>query len=161
MVQSNYYRDSLTEIEKDIYDRILRCWYSHLSVVVLPLMYSTKWNSAKIIKAAALDHPEVFWVDYYHYSEISNFLSTILAFSFFMSEHERIEAETKVNTWKKLILQYITPSTKPEGKLWMIYDYLSRQVSYAERGGKIQPYDFGMHSIIRSCCCLRRDCKRI
>lgn len=42
----------------------------------------------------------------------------------------------KMNAWKKYILQYMASSTKPEGKLWMIYDYLARQVRYAERGAK-------------------------
>ena len=136
MVQSNYYRNFLAEIEKEAYDRILKCWESHLPAVVLPPSYSNNRNSTGIIKAVALDHPEVFWVDYYHYSEINTFLSTILSFNYFMSHHERIEAEAEMNAWKKYILQYMASSTKPEGKLWMIYDYLSRQVRYAERGAK-------------------------
>lgn len=136
MIENNYYRNFLSDIEKEVYDRILRCWDNHSPVVMLPSLYSTEADSATIVKSVALDHPEVFWVDYYHYSEFHRFLSTNLTFSYFMNEGERNKAEKEVNDWKKHILQYIPPSTSPKGKLWMLYDYLARQVHYVERGRK-------------------------
>lgn len=136
MVESNYYRNFLSDMEQEVYDRILGCWVSHSSVVVLPSSYTGETDSAAVVRAVSLDHPEVFWVDYYHYSEIHRFLSTNLTFTYFMNEGERSKAEKEVNDWKNHILQYITSSISPKGKLWMLYDYLARQVSYVERGSK-------------------------
>ena len=136
MIESNYYRNYLSDIEQEVYDRILECWENHSPVVRLPMAHSAEADSATIVKAVALDHPEVFWVDYYHYSEIHRLLSTNLTFSYFMNEGERNKAEKEVSDWKKHILQYIPPSTSPKDKLWMLYDYLARQVNYVERGSK-------------------------
>ena len=134
MVESNYYRNFLSDIEQEVYDRILGCWDSHSTVVVLPSSYYGETDSAAIDRAVELDHPEVFWVDYYHFSEIHRFFSTTLAFNYFMNESERNKAEEEVNDWKKYILQYIAPSASPKDKLWLLYDYLARQVNYVERG---------------------------
>lgn len=132
---SIYHRLLLPEEDRAAYDRILACWLHQDSVVVLSkLKYSLKSNTTTIVQAVALDHPEIFWVDYYQFIEKRQLFSISLVFNYYQSYQERMTIEKTITGWKNQIIGHLPLYASAEEKYRLLYDYLSREVSYAERG---------------------------
>lgn len=93
-ILSIYYRLLLPKEALDVYDKILASWLRQDSVVVLPRPASLlKADTSEIVRAVALDHPEIFWVDYYRFTQRDSFFSSSLVFDYFLDDKKRFDAE--------------------------------------------------------------------
>lgn len=133
-ILSIYYQLLLPEEDRDVYDRILASWLRQDSVVVLPRpTYRLKKDASEIVHAVALDHPEVFWVDYYHFTQRDNIFSSSLVFDYYFDEKKRLEAERIVFDWKTQLVNSLSAAAKAVEKYRILYEYLKNRVVYSDR----------------------------
>ena len=130
-----YNRKSVSSSYSRLYDMILSCWVQQKKEVLLDrghLNLGVDYND--IIWRVALDHPEIFWIDYYKYYRRESIFGTTLVFQYYCNQKERIAMEQEVGEWREYICSFLSSAMSKREMLWMLYDYLSRQVSYGERG---------------------------
>lgn len=134
-----YYRSRLRGLDLQVYDAILRGWRSCSPEVVMPSGVTPSYNATPILEYVAFDHPEIFWVNYftYHMLERAIMGRTIdmrAQFNYFCQGSEMRGMQRDAEQWRQRILSQIDPGRRTRDKVWMLYDYLSRQVTYGEKG---------------------------
>lgn len=135
----NYYRKTLTGVDVQVYDRIYLGWEKSQQGIALPLNLPNDYETNDIVTRVAMDHPEIFWVDYYSYTlqhfgmGTVNFCRT-LRFNFFFDAPRQEALRQQAYAWRERICRQIPPGLSKSDQLWMLYDYLSRQVTYGEKG---------------------------
>lgn len=134
-----YYRQRLNPAEQQIYDAILGAWRAGRESVNLPGGLLRGSDTNPIVEAVAMDHPEIFWADYYTYSirRVYGLLTGANATMRFRNFHAPADLQSlqrQVLDWRGRILSQINTRLPVEGQVWMLYDYLARQVTYGDRG---------------------------
>ena len=134
-----YYRQQLPAAQQRICDAIVDTWRSGRPEVKLPGGLPREIDTNPIVEAAAMDHPEIFWIDYYTYSVrhvqgLLTGMTTTLTFRNFHAQAELRMLQQQVLSWRERILAQINPRLPVEGRIWMLYDYLARQVTYGNKG---------------------------
>lgn len=134
-----YYRQQLSGDQQRIYDAILDAWSSGRTTVQLPAGVSPGTEMNPIVECVAYDHPEIFWVDYYAYSIRRAFglmrgADTTLLFTNFYAPEEIRSLQQQVLSWRDRILSQVNRRLPVKGQVWMLYDYLARQVTYGNKG---------------------------
>lgn len=136
---NEYYRRSLRGLDLRVYDAICAGWQSCQDAIALPDGVTAGYDTSRIVECVALDHPEIFWVDYYAYNLQSQTLAGRLIslharFNCFYGAQELQGLQRQAAQWRQRILSQIGGRWSASDKAWMLYDYLSRQVTYGEKG---------------------------
>jgi len=130
----NYYRSLLSKTEQRVYDMLRHNWSAQYHKSIFSPLSIPEKDYSKIVTAVALDHPELFWVNYYQYTISQNMFSTILEFNFFYSEQEIRRLCEEAGAWRTRILSQIPDTSSERWKIWLLFDYLARQVTYGDCG---------------------------
>lgn len=126
---NNYYGNRLpTDAQREAYSRLCSSWRACQSVTSVKGHPSFSPND--VVEAAALDHPELFWVDYYRYSIVSHLFGTDYRFRFFYRDEKIAALRAEAEAWRRRVIAQVNPALDVNTKLWLIYDYLARQVTY-------------------------------
>ncbi len=135
----NYYRSQLTPEQMEDYDRIYEGWMRYETDIRVSARPFAPQETNCIVQAVACDHPEIFWVNFYQYSIKQTGIPGVirrqsLVFQNFF-DHCTIEGlKNQAESWKQRICSQIHPGNLPKDKVWLLYDYLARQVSYGDKG---------------------------
>lgn len=135
----NHYRRTLSGIDVKVYDRIYLGWENSLREIAFPIGVPSQYDTNDIVSLVAMDHPEIFWVDYYSYTIQSFSMGSLpirrnFQFKYFFSAGEQEALRQQAYAWRERICRQIPAGLSQSDQLWMLYDYLSRQVTYGERG---------------------------
>lgn len=130
---NQYYRFLLKPEEQKIYDCIMDEWnrFNPTALISKGNIKSEVINT--IIVSIIKDHPEMFWINYYHYRIVQSFLKTEVKLKFFFDAWESCQLLAEANNWKKQVAGKIPPSSSEKEKLWLLFDYLARQVTYGKQ----------------------------
>lgn len=128
-----YYRFHLKQEEKQIYDVIYTSWLRGIKKIEIKNILPPSYKYNLIVEAIIKDHPEVFWVNYYQYTIRIFKNHIVLSFEFYFSANEISKLSTMANNWKGRIAKSVPKHFSTKDKIWTIYDYLSRQVSYGKQ----------------------------
>lgn len=129
-----YYKNKLTPKEQIAYVIIFHSWYARKQKVIVPRNQLNVDSFEHIIEAIMKDHPELFWVNYYQYNIkiMSSFTEITLNFFFNDSKIQKLYQEAE--NWKHCICAKIPFNFNAREKVWLLFDYLARQVTYGEQG---------------------------
>ena len=135
----DYYRRSLNPEQQKDYDRIYEGWMRYETNIDISGRVFAAGETSQIVQAVAYDHPEIFWVDYYQYSiRQMGFPGLIqrqtLMFKNFFDRQTIDGLRDLAGSWKKRVCSQIHPGNLESDKLWLLYDYLARQVTYGDKG---------------------------
>lgn len=135
----NYYRKTLSGVDVKVYDRIYLGWEKEQHGIALPLNLPADYETNDIVTLVAMDHPEIFWVDYYAYTLRTFGMGSVnicrtLQFNYFFDAPALASLRQQAYAWRERICRQIPAGLSQSDQLWMLYDYLSRQVTYGERG---------------------------
>jgi len=133
-MNAQHYRSLLPCNDQRVYDRILESWKNKCETVVIEPPCSTHNRIETIVEYVAFDHPAMFHVDYYHFEQTIGLFYTKLTFRFFHSREQIFKAERDIERWVEYVSSHLPIQARQQDKLWLIYDYIARQVSYQERG---------------------------
>lgn len=129
---NRYYRTFLSGDEKSIYDAIEKNWLHQKKRFTIAHRCIDEKIIGKVIVSIIKDEPELFWINYYSYCLIRSFYRTEMKLTFFFSKEEIRRFLTEANSWRNMIISKIPCIFSERNKIWLIYDYLSRQVNYGE-----------------------------
>lgn len=130
---NEYHKKKLNILEKVIYDQILADVMSINNVVTIKNVQICNVRLNELIEAIFLDNPHIFWVDYYNYSYRSTSDFFEIYFTFFFNQIQILRLIEETNNWKKRIIKQIPIGFSLNERIWLIYDYLARQVTYGEQ----------------------------
>lgn len=133
-MNAQHYRSLLPRNDQKVYDRILESWKNKRETVVIEPPCSTHNRIETIVEYVAFDFPAMFHVDYYHFEQTISLFYTKLTFRFFHSREQIFKAERDIERWVEHVSSHLPTQARQQDKLWLIYDYIARQVSYQERG---------------------------
>lgn len=128
-----YYRSKLAPNEQKIYDAVYNGWASKNKKIQLAGNIS-KTAISRVVGAVSDDHPEIFWVDIYRYTAATSFLFSELNFNFFFEDAEIARWQAEAADWQQRTANKIPPNFFGKDRIWLLYDYLARQVTYGEQG---------------------------
>ena len=131
-------------VEQTMYDTILNAWNRMNPSPNIRRFSAIVPNYSRIVEAVHRDHPEIFWVDIfssYTVSSVSSrillmntFINDTLDFRFFYSPSEVNALQKEMAAWRNKVISQV-PDNKPDTeRLWLLFDYMARRVSYGERG---------------------------
>lgn len=100
----------------------------------LPGLFRPVSETQEVVRAVMLDHPELFWVNYYRYSVMDTLLGQYLMFGTFFSRSEQAELRRQAEAWRGRVLTQLPAAADEEQRLRLLADYLARQVEYRESG---------------------------
>ena len=129
---SEYYRSLLTGDEVAIYDRILASWQRQSPRVVCNPCGER--SAPVLVEYVARDHPEIFYVGYYQFEQTNAPLWTTLRFSLLYTEKEIAAIRQCLRRMKEHVGRFLPAQASDTEKVWLIFDYMSRQVEYGETG---------------------------
>lgn len=134
-----YYRSRLTARDQLIYDAVLSGWNDCRTAIPMPPGLGRSCDTNPIVESVARDHPEIFWIDYYAYSLRSVHalllgVRSTLHFGSFYAPGETRRLQQQVMAWRDRVLSQVDPRLPQRDRLWLLYDYLARQVTYGEQG---------------------------
>ena len=126
-----YYRSMLTERCIGYYDSMISGMFNLKNRIVIPYPRADMDDMSKAFDAIMLDHPEIFWINGYDgYECISGPYASELRIHLFFSEQEVCYWSVEAENWRRRVCRQIPTDTDDYMKIWMICDYLARQVDY-------------------------------
>ena len=128
-----YYKKRMSSSDQISYDIIKRSWNNYKTNTIIPNRKMSASNMSQIIEAIAKDHPELFWVDYYSFKIMRTLISTELISRNFFSNNEIIHYKNEADAWVNRIKHKVPTNFSVYDKIWVLYDYLARQVSYGKQ----------------------------
>lgn len=129
-----YYKSLLSLTDAKVYDQLYKAWKKRSSCVTFSSL--PKHDICKIVEAVALDHPGIFFINYYSFQEVVTPLWTKLQFQLQYSSNEIEHIQRCIAKMKHHVGKFIPHGSLDSSKIWLLYDYLSRQVEYEERGAE-------------------------
>lgn len=127
-----YYRSKLPAGDQQIYDAIYNGWNAKNKNIRL-MGGISRTSLTRAVTAVAEDHPEIFWVDYYSYRAAYSILFTELRFDFFFTDREITYWQGEAKAWQERTAGKVPPNFVGKDLIWLLYDYLARQVTYGEQ----------------------------
>lgn len=128
-----YYKSLLSSSDKLKYDIIYQNWQRFNSVVSLPYSSMNVNQLSNIIEALVKDHPEIFWVNYFKFSIQQSIISCKLITNNFFSDREIQMYQNLSYAWQYRIANKIPKYFSIKEKIWILFDYLARQVTYGKQ----------------------------
>lgn len=128
-----YYRGRLHGTHQKLYDSIYRCWSAHRRDVSFPPFLMDADAASQVVQAVILDHPEIFWVNYYRCTVAQSVLGARLHFDFYFHEREINRLAGEASAWKQRVMAKLPRHFSDWDKVWVLFDYLARQVTYGKQ----------------------------
>lgn len=126
-----YYKSQLPHQCQRYYDHLLSGFLSMKEHIIFPYPSVKADDISNALYAATLDHPEVFWVDGYDgYTCFSGPVYSTLRINNFFSNSDIPRWKSEAEMWRQRVCSQIPPSSDDYKKIWLLYDYLARQVTY-------------------------------
>ncbi len=129
-----YYRSRLQPQYQQVYDVLVHEWKALRSNVTLPNGFVDMEALKEITEAILKDHPELFWVNYYHYQVMTSIFQTALRMDFLFDIQEISRFQSETESWKRRIAAKVPLRYSEEDRIWLLFDYLARQVTYGKKG---------------------------
>lgn len=127
-----YYYSLLAKNNKKAYDILVDGLKTHRMEIRLNGLSEAGLN--ELYEAVNLDYPQLFWPDYYRASFLINPFWIVLKPSYFFDRKESRLLAKEAEEWRKRICSEIPAGCSEMDKIWMLYDYLARQVTYHAGG---------------------------
>lgn len=136
MIASTYYRSLLTPIEQDLYKVIVNGLIRFENII--SVRHSTYECEAlqRVIRAVHLDHPELFYVDFWQYRLVQNVFPTVTKIDFRLFL-DRIAAESVTNTLAlraEELKREIERKTSAEKQYYQVINRISKTIAYVDSG---------------------------
>ena len=132
-----YYRSILSGQARRYYSYILSGLSDMKEYITIPRPMADMDAISDAFNAVNMDHPELFWVDGYSgYRCISGPAMSGLQVNNFYARDEIVRWKAETESWRYRICSQIPPSADEYRRIWMIYDYLARQVEYGHSEAK-------------------------
>lgn len=128
-----YYRGKLNDRLQTVYDHIYRSWFAKKSDVQFPSFLLRNDKISEAVQAVIKDHPEIFWVNYYHYTIEYSILNATLHFELYFDEFDINRLSREASSWRSRISLKIPQHFSNIDKAWVLFDYLARQVTYGKQ----------------------------
>lgn len=133
ILEGSYYRSTLSVADRMAYDALYQKYSLQEDSIRLPRCWTQTDRLTKIIEAVMLDHPSIFWVNYYHYSLVMTPIFTELRLPFFFYGTQLDDLMRETNAWQARIAEKVPVHARTVDRAWLIFDYLARQVRYGEQ----------------------------
>lgn len=142
-----YYRTILLPYQQHQYDFIVKAWENrNLKVAFSSPLIDDGEEINNIVRSVAFDHPELFWVNYYHYSieriGIGKLVKRYMIFEPMLPWTEITEIQKRLYKWRDQIYQKACLSNPQKNRVRAIADYLARSNTYGN------PSNILSHTII-------------
>ena len=108
--------------------------------VVLPGLFRSVRETQAVVRAVMLDHPELFWVNYYRYSVIDTLLGQYLMLGTFFSPAEQEELRCQAEAWRGRVLAQLPAAVDEERLLRLLADYPGPPGGIPGIRTRFQPY---------------------
>lgn len=145
-----YYKKKLSSRDQRIYDAIVDHWMNLEDRIMLKRSGAVTPDYSEITSAIQMDHPEIFWVNYFEGISISSqswpsfgfskdVTDTISSPFFFQNKNEIRDLRKELQEWQRKVLHAVPRDRDDRNKLWLLYNYLSSGMTYRE-GGYLQSH---------------------
>lgn len=136
MIASTYYRSLLTPTEQDLYKVIVNGLIRFENII--SIHHSTYECEAlqRVIRAVHLDHPELFYVDFWRYRLVQNVFPTVTKIDFRLFL-DRIAVEAVTNTLAlraEELRREIERKTSAEKQYYQVINRISKTITYVDSG---------------------------
>lgn len=128
-----HYRGQLDPRSQRAYDGIYRMLAAKQRRIVLPPYLVDPDFSTEIVRAVVKDHPEIFWVNYYQYTVQRSMVAEVLGFSFYFDNGEIDRLREEAEAWRQWVLGQLPAHFSQRDKVWLLFDFLARQVTYGHQ----------------------------
>lgn len=127
----DYYKLQLPYHCQRYYDHLFSGFMNTKEHIILPYPLVKIDDISDALYAVTLDHPEVFWVDGYDgYTCVSGPVYSTLRINNFFSSPDIFKWKYEAESWRQRVCSQIPPSSDNYTRIWLLYDYLARQVTY-------------------------------
>lgn len=136
MIAPTYYRSLLTPTEQDLYKVIVNGLIRFENII--SVRHSTYECEVlrRVIRAVHLDHPELFYVDFWQYRLVQNVFPAVTKIEFRLLL-DRIVAESVTNTLSLRAAELrkkIEHKTSVEKQYYQVINRISKTITYVDSG---------------------------
>ena len=126
-----FYRNKLSPSVGKYYGNLLVGINSKKKRIIIPGSGVEIKEMSQVFEAIMRDHPEFFWVNGYDgYRCLKSLAFSEIDIKFFFTDNEIKSMQREVDEWRFNVCSQIPSNAGEPAKIWMLYDYLSRQVTY-------------------------------
>ena len=129
-LHEQFYYSNLNSNAQKAYDILLKGFRNHESRIMLAGTQLSRQDMSAVYEALNYDHPEMFWPDYYKIQYMQGVIGCIALPVYFFDRSEKEALANEMTKWKKKVCAQIPANISTAEKVWMIYDYLARRVTY-------------------------------
>ena len=136
MIASTYYRSLLTPTEQDLYKVIVNGLIRFENIISVRHSTYKCETLQRVIRAVHLDHPELFYVDFWQYRLVQNVFPTVTKINFRLFL-DRIAAESVTNTLAlraEELKREIECKTSAEKQYYQVINRISKTITYVDSG---------------------------
>lgn len=128
-----FYRNKLSPNAKKFYGNLLVGINSKKRNIIIPGAGVEIEKMSGVFEAVMRDHPEFFWVDGYSgYKCYKTAAYSGIDIKFFFTDYEIKRLQKEADEWRYNVCRQIPSNVGEMVKIWMLYDYLARQISYGD-----------------------------
>lgn len=140
----NYYYQRLSADARRTYEALLGGWLrmdERISLRGIPNIGLEALEDVAL--RASYDHPEMFWPNYYAFEYMqevpiffANASPAFCRFNYFFDPQTKARLQADAQNWRLQRYAQIPSVFRSDdhARLWLLYDYLARQVTYEDRG---------------------------
>lgn len=126
-----YYRGLLSPDAADVYDTVVHALSVNQMEFSVP-HHLDKQECHMVTKGVMYDHPELFNCNYYAYQRLVSMIWERWIYKPFYSEEEYARLRQDAENWRRRILAQIPAKASRTEQIWLLYDYVARQVHYRD-----------------------------
>lgn len=136
MIAPTYYRSLLTPTEQDLYKMIVNCLIRFENIISVRHSVYECEAFQRVIRAVHLDHPELFYVDFWRYRLVQNIFPAVTKIEFRLLL-DRITAESVTNTLSLRaadLRKEIERKMSVEKQYYQVINRISKTITYVDSG---------------------------
>ncbi|MBO6046796.1 MAG: hypothetical protein J6P61_03495 [Erysipelotrichaceae bacterium] len=131
----HYYYYQLPESDRAVYDVLFEAFKRFEKKVDIGKM-PHKNSIFRICEYISFDHPDLFWIDYYHVMPNITSERTIVEMPYYFEDEEIIPYLKRARAWRSTIVSGVDPKLPTAEKLRLIFDYFERRTTYGRESYK-------------------------
>lgn len=134
MIATTYYRSLLSPSEQDVYKDIIVELLRRRESIYIKQAHAQIESVRKIVNAVHLDHPELFYVDFWHYQLTQSLLpcGMFLNFRMMLDRDPSIAVMNALNTKAALLQRSVRKKTSREERYFMIAKEIATTTKYVD-----------------------------
>lgn len=136
MIAPTYYRSLLTPTEQDLYKVIVNGLIRFENIISVRRSAYEREVLQRVIRAVHLDHPELFYVDFWRYRLVQNVFPDVTRIEFRLLI-DRIAAEAVTNTLSSRAVELkkeIERKMSAEKQYYQVINRISKTITYVDSG---------------------------